>query len=108
MVMFCYSNICYYVTWNARVQISYSLIAFDERVTFLLQRALALPCVCVHMLHYLCVRLACNHYAIVMVTCEHKAVTGHVVAIKLLSRQRQSDYRRLYGPCISSVMLNME
>ena len=57
----------------------YSLIAFDERVTFWLQRVRSLPCACVYVALFVC-RLAYNHYAIahthtMQQTCTHKAVT---------------------------------
>ena len=42
---------------------NYSLIAFDERVTFWLQRVLSLPCVCTYVALF-ARRLAYNHYAI--------------------------------------------
>ena len=41
----------------------YSLIAFDERVTFCLQRVRSLPCACVYVAFF-ARRLAYNHYAI--------------------------------------------
>ena len=41
----------------------YSLIAFDERVTFWLQRVQSLPCACACVALFAC-RLAYNHYAI--------------------------------------------
>ena len=41
----------------------YSLIAFDERVTFWLQRIQSLPCACVYVALFVR-RLAYNHYAI--------------------------------------------
>ena len=65
----------------------YSLIAFDERVTFWLQRVRSLPCVCVYVA--LCVRrFAYNHYAIAHAynaanAHTHKTVTGHFEAKKL-------------------------
>ena len=42
---------------------AYSLIAFDERVTFWLQRVRSLPCVCAYDALF-ARRLAYNHYAI--------------------------------------------
>ena len=39
----------------------YSLIAFDERVTFWLQRIWSLPCACAYVALF---RLAYNHFAI--------------------------------------------
>ena len=70
------------------ISITYSLIAFDERVTHLVT-ALCM-CVC-------CIiwgRLAYYHYAIAHAhnAAMHKTVTGHVDAKKLLSRRRQSEY----------------
>ena len=41
----------------------YSLIAFDERVTFWLQRVRSLPCACAYVALF-ARRLAYNHYAI--------------------------------------------
>ena len=41
----------------------YSLIAFDERVTFWLQHIRSLPCACAYVALFGC-RLAYNHYAI--------------------------------------------
>ena len=41
----------------------YSLIAFDERVTFWLQRVQSLPCACAYVALF-ARRLAYNHYAI--------------------------------------------
>ena len=46
-----------------RMDIAYSLIAFDERVTFWLQRVRSLLCACVHVALF-ARRLAYNHYAI--------------------------------------------
>ena len=43
--------------------IIYSLIAFDERVTFWLQRVWSLPCACAYVALF-ARRLAYNHYAI--------------------------------------------
>ena len=72
----------------------YTLIAFDERVTFWLQRAWSLPCACVFAA--LC---AIAYYGYTQVygqimqhTHKHKAVTGCVEAKKLLSCRRQSNY----------------
>ena len=42
---------------------NYSLIAFDERVTFWLQRVWSLPCACAYVALF-ARRLAYNHYAI--------------------------------------------
>ena len=74
----------------------YTPIAFDERVTFLLQHARSLPCG-VRLLHCMHVRLRNGYtraYAQIMQhTHTNKAVTGCVEAKKLLSRRRQSNYR---------------
>ena len=74
---------------------TYSLIAFDERVTFWLQRVQSLVRVC--MLHYLRVgsriTITQSHKHTMQQTHTHKAVTGRVEAKKLLSRRRQSEYR---------------
>ena len=73
----------------------YSLIAFDERVTFWLQRVPSLLWR-VRMLHYLRVgsriTITQSHTHTMQQTHTHKAVTGRVETKKLLSRQRQSDY----------------
>ena len=42
---------------------NYSLIAFDERVTFWLQRVRSLPCACAYVALF-ALRLAYNYYAI--------------------------------------------
>ena len=42
---------------------NYSFIAFDERVTFWLQRVQSLPCACAYVALFVS-RLAYNHYAI--------------------------------------------
>ena len=72
----------------------YSPIAFDERVTFWLSTCLSTAlcafvcCVCN------CVIVICEPYAQIMQHMHtHNAVTERVEAKKLLSRQRQSDYR---------------
>ena len=85
--------------WITTVNISwrsYSLIAFDERVTFWLQHIWSLPCVCVRMVHYLHVGLRITitqlHTYTIQQTRTHKAVTLGVEAKKLLSRRRQSEY----------------
>ena len=52
---------------------SYSLIAFDERVTFWLQRIRSLPCACAYIALFAC-RLAYNHYAIAHA---YNAVNAH-------------------------------
>ena len=77
----------------------YSLIAFDERVTFWLQRVRSLP----YAYPYVALfsrRLAYNHYAIAHAynaeTHTRKAVTGSVEAKKLLTRRRQSEYRLIW------------
>ena len=77
--------------------VNYSLIAFDERVTFWLQRVRSLPCTCAYVALF-ARRLAHNHYAThthtMQQTHTHKAVTGRVEAKKLLSRRRQSEYSK--------------
>ena len=65
----------------------YSLIAFDERVTFWLQRAWTLPCACAYVALFVR-RLAYNHNAITLTMQQmymQKAVARHVEAIRLLS-----------------------
>ena len=62
-----------YLGWHPRLgltpsfprseEVSYSLIAFDERVTFWLQCVRSLPCACVYVALF-SRRLAYNHYAI--------------------------------------------
>ena len=52
---------------------SYSLIAFDERVSFWLQRAQSLPCACAYVALF-ARRLAYNHYAIAHA---YNAVNAH-------------------------------
>ena len=74
----------------------YRPIAFDERVTFWLQCAWSQPCACVCSTSCVCscvmvVRMP-THNA--KYTNTHKAVIGCVEAKKLLSRQRQKDYRK--------------
>ena len=73
----------------------YTPIAFDERVTFWLQRARHFL-VHVRLLHCMRVWLR-NGYTwayvqIMQHTHTHKAVTGRVETKKLLSRRRQSNY----------------
>ena len=66
-----------------------SLIAFEERVTFWLQRGWSLPCACVCCIVRMCgcVMFTCKPYMQIMQhTCMHKAVTRCVEAKKLLSR----------------------
>ena len=70
----------------------YSLIAFDKRVTFWLQRVRSLPCACA----YLSVRLVYNYYAIALA---YNVATAHargsdqaLLTKKLLSCRRQSDF----------------
>ena len=72
----------------------YSPIAFDERVTFWLQRARSLPCACVFDALY----ALRNGYT--RTSRENNAASAHSQGSnrthftrKLLSRQRQSDYR---------------
>ena len=73
----------------------YSLIAFDERITFWLQRVRSLPCACAYVALFAC-RLAYNHYAIAhafnAANTHAKVVTRRVEAKNLLSRRRQSEY----------------
>ena len=59
------SRLVYLVyTWNGPwIFHDYSLIAFDERVTFWLKRVRSLPCACAYVA-LLVRRLAYNHYAI--------------------------------------------
>ena len=78
------------------LDMTYSVIAFDERVTFWLQRVGSLPCACA-MLNYLRVGLRItitqsHTHNTMQQTHTHKAVTGCVEAKKLLSHRRQSDY----------------
>ena len=74
----------------------YSLIAFDKRVTFWLQRLWSLPCACVYValfarrLTY--ITIIQSHMHTMQQTHTHKAVTGRVEAKKLLSCRRQSEY----------------
>ena len=81
----------------------YTPIAFDERVTFWLQRARSLPCACAFaVLYAYCMRVRLhNGYTqayeqIMQHTDKHKAVTGRVEAKKLLSRRRQSNYSNIH------------
>ena len=76
--------------------IIYTLIAFNERVTFWLQLVGSLPCACAYVALF-ARRLTYNHYAIAH-TCN--AANAHAQgtdrageAKKLLSRWRQSEYR---------------
>ena len=75
----------------------YTLIAFDERVTFWLQLAESLPCACAYALFAR--RLVYNHYAITHAcnaTNAHAHAQGSdqvVEAKKLLSHWRQWEYR---------------
>ena len=48
---------------QSAMALHYSLIAFDERVTFWLQRVRSLPCACAYVAVF-AHRLAFNHYAI--------------------------------------------
>ena len=86
---------------------NYSLIAFDERVTFWFQRVRSLPCatVRVRMLHYLRVGLRItitqSHTHSMQQTRTHKAVTRRVEAKNLLSRRRQSEYSKLFVSYVS-------
>ena len=67
----------------------YSFIAFDERVTFWLQRIQSLPCASAYFALFVR-RLGYT----MQQTRTHKAVTRRFQAKKLLSRRRQSEYRR--------------
>ena len=84
----------------------YSLIAFDERVTFCFN-ASDHCLVCVRMLKYLRVgsriTITQSHTHTMQQTHTHRAVTGRVEAKKLLSRQRQSEYscKNEGSPCWS-------
>ena len=74
----------------------YSLIVFDERVTFWPQRIRSLPCACAYVALF-AHRLPYNHYTqshthAMQQRHMHKAVTGRVEAKKLLSRRRQFEY----------------
>ena len=75
----------------------YSLIAFDERVTFWLQRVWSLPCACAYVALF-ARRLTYNHYTIAHAynAANAQGKTGRVEAKKLLSRQRQSEYKHAY------------
>ena len=79
----------------------YSLIAFDERVTFCFNTS-GHYLVRVHMLHYLRVgsriTIMQSHTHTMKQMHMHKAVTGHVEAKKLLSSRRQSEYRHINAP----------
>ena len=75
---------------------SYSPNAFEERVTSMLQRIQSLPYACAFVALFACepaqwiytnIRSSKAH------THTHKAVAGRVESKKLLSHQRQSDYR---------------
>ena len=78
------------------LQIIYSLIAFDERVIFWLQRVRSLPCACAYVALF-ARRLAYNHYAI---THAYNAANTHAQGSDpacwsqkvTLSRRRQSEY----------------
>ena len=76
---------------------TYTLIAFDERVIFWLQRAGSLPCACVFAALYACAiaqwLYSSLYVQIMQHTNTHKAVTGRAEAKKLPSRRRQSNYR---------------
>ena len=94
-------HLCHLDSYTVTVCNGYS-IAFDERVTFWLQRAGSPgPGHClmrVRLLHCMRVRLRNGYtqaYAQIMQhTHMHKALTGCVEAKKLLPHQRQSNYRR--------------
>ena len=79
--------------------LSYSLIAFDERVTSWLQRVRSLPRACAYVALF-ARRLAYNHYAIPHA---YSATNAHaqdsdrrVETKKLLSRRRQSEYSSFF------------
>ena len=57
------SNFFPQISTKNGVTTNYSLIAFDERVTFWLQRVRSLPCACAYVALF-ARRLAYNHYAI--------------------------------------------
>ena len=69
------------IIYLKRLHTYYTLIAFDERVTFWLQLVEALPCACAYVALFAC-RLGYNHYAIaqhaMQQTHTHKAVTGRL------------------------------
>ena len=75
------------------IRSAYSLIAFDERVTF----GFSVSCHClvrVRMLRIgLRITIMQSHTHTMQQTLTHKAVTRRVEAKKLLSRRRQSEYR---------------
>ena len=82
------------------LQSFYNFIAFEERVTFWLQRARLLPCACGYVALF-ARRLGYNHHAI---THAHNAANVHaqgsdrcVEAKKLLSHRRQLQYRAVMG-----------
>ena len=52
-----------FVKCESASEMVYSLIAFDERVTFWLQRVRSLPCACAYVALFVR-RLAYNHYAV--------------------------------------------
>ena len=86
---------------------SYSLIAFDKRVTFWLQRVRSLPCECAYVSLF-ARRLAYNHYAIAHA---YNAANAHSQdsdrarwSQKLLSRRRQSEYKYL---CIQNTLADI-
>ena len=81
--------------WMSHLLPNYTLIAFDERVTFWLQLVRSVTCACAYAALF-ARRLAYNHYAIAH-TCNaanaHAQGSDPVVEAKqLLSRWRQSEY----------------
>ena len=84
-------------SWVAGCNYHYTSIAFDDIVTFWLQRAGSLPYACTFAALYACARAYTQAYAQIMQhTHTHKAVTGRVEAKKLLSRWRQSKYSAVH------------
>ena len=76
------------VEYASAVQLCYSPIAFDERVSFWLQRVRSLPCACAYVVLYACDSIA---HAYKQQTHTHKAMIRRIEAKRLLSRQRQLD-----------------
>ena len=71
-----------------------SLIVFDERVTFWLQRVHSLHSAPVYVALFArgsCITITQSHTHAMQQTHMHKAVVGRVEAKKLLPRRRQSD-----------------
>ena len=89
-------NMIWYVMWSSKISRNYTLIAFDERVTFWLQLVGSLPCGCAYVALF-ARRVVYNHYAIAH-SCNaanaHAQGSDRAVEVKkLLSRWRQSEYR---------------